>query len=141
MNDNLQRAKELLITEGYTLVLNNGTDVLSSRERGVKPLLNLIDSGSDLSSFSAADKVVGAAAAYLYVLLNVKEIYVSVLSEKAEKVLVKYGISYYADKKVPYIINRKGDGMCPMEGAVNNAVSPEEALSKIRSQLLKLKSL
>ncbi len=140
MNTKLQKAKESLMTEGYTLVLNNGTDVLFSRERGVKPLLNLIDSGYDCSSFSAADKVVGAAAAYLYVLMNIKEIYVSVLSEKAETVLMKYGIPYYADKKVPYIINRKGDGICPMESAVKNAVSPEDALSKIRSQLEKLKS-
>ncbi len=140
MNGNLLKAKEILLSEEHTLVLYNGTEVITSHKRGVKPLLELIDSGPEFSSFAVADKVVGAAAAYLYVLLNIKEIYASVLSEKAETVLTKYGIAYYSDKKVPYIINRKGDGMCPMENTVENAVSPEDALSKIRCQLRRLMS-
>ena len=140
MNDNTKKSKQELLKNGYTLVLSNGENIITSRDRGVKPLLKLLETEGQCSLYSAADKVVGAAAAYLYVLLDVKEIYASVLSENAEAVLIKNGITFFADNTVPYIINRKGDGMCPMENAVQNAVSPEDALVKIRNQLEKLKN-
>lgn len=42
-----------------------GSTIYISTERGVKPLIDRIDDGTDLQGFSAADKVVGKAAAFL----------------------------------------------------------------------------
>ena len=84
MDRNLVYAKELLEKENFTCVLWYGEHLYTSRERGVKPLLEWLDQGLDLSSFSAADKVVGKAAAFLYVLLGVSRVYASVISEAAE---------------------------------------------------------
>ena len=90
---------------------------------------------ADLKGFSAADKVVGKAAAILYVLLKVEAVYAPVMSEGAISVLAENGISAFYDKKVSRIINRTGDGLCPMEQAVSDVTDPEEGLKKIRERL------
>ena len=48
------RAIELLRREDYTCVLCRGDAIRWSRERGVKPLLTLLDSGESLREFAAA---------------------------------------------------------------------------------------
>ena len=115
MNSGIEKAKQKLKNGSFTLVLSDGEQILTSCERGVKPLLMLIESGEDYSIFSAADKVVGAAAAYLYVLLKVREVYAPTMSEKAKAVFQKYGIPFEAESFTENIINRRGDGLCPME--------------------------
>ena len=91
-----------------------------------------------MSSFSAADKIVGRAAAFLYVLLGVKEVYAEVLSEKARPVFDRYGITVFSGTETEEIINRDKTGICPMEKAVENTENPEEARRKIEETLEKL---
>lgn len=138
MNDNLKKAIDFMKSGGYTCVLCKGETVYSSVQRGVKPLLDWIDSGLDLRGFSAADKVVGKAAAFLYVLLGVEEVYAPVMSEGAVSTLIKNGIQPTCDKTVGNIINRAGDGFCPMESAVGDIILPSEALIAIRAKLAEM---
>lgn len=138
MNSNLIKAKDILNEGNYTLVLCNEKESITSTDRGVKPLIMLIDNGKDYSDYSSCDKVVGRAAAYLYVLLGVKKVYALTLSEGAREVFENYGITYYYDKLVPNIINRSGDGLCPMEKATLDATSPQQALEKVREKLKQL---
>ena len=76
----LRKAKETLESGGYTCVLTDGTIVYTSKLRGVKPLVQFLESGTIPSGFSAADKVIGRATAYLYVLLGVREVYAQIIS-------------------------------------------------------------
>ncbi|MGN1101021.1 MAG: DUF1893 domain-containing protein [Huintestinicola sp.] len=138
LTENMKKAVSLLNEQELTLAAVDGDKTITSRERGVKPLLDLIDKGSTLESFSAADKAVGAAAAYLYVILGVKEIYAKVISRKALDVLDKYGIYAEYGTLAEAIINRSGTGLCPMETAVSGAASPENALELIRAKLKEL---
>lgn len=139
MNSNLEKAKALLAAESFTCVLLKDEAVYTSRERGVQPLLRLIDDGTDVKNFSAADKVVGNGAAYLYVYLGVKEVFAEVISEPAVKTLQQYGVIVEYNTCVKNIINREGTGICPMELAVQNAVSPQDALMCIREKLASMK--
>lgn len=132
------RAQKILKDGGYTCVLLKGESRYTSRERGVKPLISFLESGGDFSGFSAADKTVGAGAAYLYVLLGVTEVWAAVLSESAKKVLDDNGIKTYCERLVPQIINRSGDGVCPIESAVSAADTPKDALVIIKQTLRKL---
>ena len=91
-NRDLERAMELFTSGDYTCDLCKGEVTLTSTERGVKPLLQWLDRENSVKGFSAVDKVVGRAAAFLYVLLEVKEIYAGVMSEGAADVFSKYGI-------------------------------------------------
>lgn len=133
-----ERARKLLIDGGYTCVLISKEKTVTSKKRGVAPLLELIDSGNDYSGYFAADKVVGAGAAYLYVLLGVSAVWAQTVSEAARSLFGKYGIELHYENCVPHIINRSGDGICPMENSVKDASSPGDALDKIRSTLDKL---
>lgn len=138
MNKDLEKAIDILQKEPYTCVLCKDDIVYTCDKRGVKPLIEWIDCGLDLKGFSAADKVVGNAAAFLYVILGVKEVYAHVMSEAAVSTLEKYGVQVQYNKLVEYIVNRAGTGKCPMEEAVKNAVSPDEAVTAIRTRLKEL---
>ncbi len=126
MNLMINKAKEILIQENYTCVVLNNDEIYTSRDRGVKPLLDWYGT-VDLKGAFVADKVVGKAAAFLYVLLKVKEIYAGVISESAYKVLVDYNINVTFDKKVMAIQNRDKTGCCPMETAMWNIDNPNTA--------------
>ena len=134
----LEKARSLLEKENYTCVICRGDDVITDRRRGVRPLLELLESGKDLHGYSAADKVVGKAAAFLYCLLGVKALHAGVLSVPARDVLVSAGISVEWGSLVPAIRNRAGDGFCPMESAVLALSDPALAPDAIRNALKKL---
>ena len=138
MSDNLTKCREMLKSGEYTLVLFDGKTFLTDTKRGVKPLLDLLDGNEDLSGFSAADKVVGKAAAFLYVLLNVRDIYADVISTHALSVLEEHQIPVEYSTLTDKIKNRAGTGFCPMETAVLCEESPEKALEKIRGKAKEL---
>ena len=58
MND-LEKAKSLLQSGGYTCVLCKDDTIHTSSHRGIRPLLELLE--TDVAGFYAADKVVGRA--------------------------------------------------------------------------------
>ena len=138
--EHLEQAKKILAEEDCTCVLCGDGPTYQSQRRGVAPLLELLDSGRNVADFSAADRVVGKATAFLYCLLGVKRIYAGVMSEPAARVLQEAGIEHSWGKLVPGIRNRQNDGPCPMEYATRDCVAPEEALVAIRETLKKLQS-
>ena len=131
----IEKAKECLKSSGYTCVLYKGDRVYTSTQRGVKPLLGFYESDEDFCGFAAADKVVGAGAAQLYVLLGVAEVWAEVVSLSAERILKDNNIIISAYKRVENIINRTGDGFCPIETAVKNITEPQTAYEKIKQTL------
>lgn len=135
----LEQAVNTLRAGNHTCVLRKSGIEYTSDARGVKPLLDALHQGLDLIGASCADRVVGNGAAYVYVLLKVKEVYAEVISEPAEKTLLQAGISVSYGARVPAIMNRTKDGFCPIEQAVQDAVSPENALELIEKRLKTLK--
>lgn len=135
MTENLNYVKQLLNQHLITFAAFNGIDTINDSRRGVAPLLELIDNNKMLSGYSVADKVIGKAAAYLYVLLQPSEIYCNVISQHAVDVFEKYNISFSFENCVPAIRNRKDTGFCPMESAVLTADNPVSALAAIKDKL------
>lgn len=132
----LNQAKALLEMGNYTCVLCKDDRIHHSTHRGVRPLLELLD--TDVSGFCAADKVVGKATALLYCLLKVKAVHAQVISQAALQVLQSHGIAITWDRQVDYIRNRTGDGRCPMEEATEGIDDPQEALIAIQKKLKEL---
>lgn len=132
MEQNLTKALDLLNSGNYTCVACKEEVVYTTTQRGVAPLLNWLDSKTDLKDFSAADRVVGRGAAFLYCLLGVKEVYALVMSRPAAEVLQSHGILADAGTFVEGIINRTGTGPCPFEAAVMDIQDTQEALNAIR---------
>lgn len=133
MDNNLLKARKLLLSGDYTCVVCREETVYTTTHRGVAPLLNWLDEGLDLTDFSAADRVVGRGAAFLYCLLKVKAVHARVMSHPAAEVLKAYGIEAYADTFVEGIINRAGTGPCPFEAAVMGIHNVQDALIAIRN--------
>lgn len=131
----LTTAREHLTAGDYTCVIRKGDREYTTYERGVKPLVRWLTEGTDLRGFSAADKVVGKATAYLYCLLGVKEVYAHVMSQAAARVLEENGITASQGKLVENIINRQGTGICPFEAAVLDIHTPGDALTAIRAKM------
>lgn len=138
MNENTLKARRILQSGGYTCVLCKGDAVFTDMRRGVRPLLERIDSPTGWQGYSAADKVVGKAAAFLYHLLGVESVYAQVISQPAAAVLVRFGIDVTYDTLVSAIANRDGTGYCPMETAVWDIDDPAQALDAVRLTLSKL---
>ncbi|PKM74405.1 MAG: DUF1893 domain-containing protein [Firmicutes bacterium HGW-Firmicutes-16] len=127
----IEKAKELFAGGEFTCVLVKDDKIYSSNLSGIAPMVGFIKDGVDLSGFSAADKIVGKAAALLFVLAGVKEVFASVLSKKAEAVFTKHGVLYSCETSADAIINRAGTGPCPMENAVNGVDDPRKAYDSI----------
>ena len=135
----LEQAKSLLITSASTIAVVSTGEVFTSQERGVKPLLHLLSEKKGfLKGASVADKVIGKAAALLMVLGEIKEVHTLIISEPAIKVFEKYNIPCFYDKKVDRIINRTGDGLCPMETLCLDVEEPKEAFTKIKEKVQKM---
>ena len=139
MSGDTVSAKKVLEEKGYTCVLQKGEDICFSFDHGVKPLLAWIDEGRDFTGYGAADQVVGKAAALLYVLLGVRDLYGQVISDPAIQVLEDHGVAYAYDKRVPYIINRMKNGMCPMEQTVLDISDPKEAVTALKNNVMSMR--
>lgn len=126
---NINDLKDILFKENHTLVIyKNNASVITSNDRGVNSLIKLIkEDKSQLSGSLIADKVIGKAAALLMIYAGVKEIYAPIISKPALQTLLKHNVKVYYDKEVERIINRKGDGLCPMETLCLDIEKPDEA--------------
>ncbi|MBO7184168.1 MAG: DUF1893 domain-containing protein [Oscillospiraceae bacterium] len=131
MSADLERAKEILQQTGSTCVLCRDHVVLTTEDRGVRPLVQWLQNEEDTWACSAADKVVGKAAALLYCLLGVRSVHGNVMSSAAVKVMRRNGVEVSWDRLTDYIRNRAGTGFCPMEQATAHIDDPEEALPVI----------
>lgn len=135
---NIERAKKILKEGGYTIVLCNGEQLYTSTKRGVAPMLEFIDNGTDLHGFSVADKVIGKAAAMMFCHGVVAEVYGDVISKAAADFLSDRGISFSYGTLTDKIINRKGDGICPMEQVTAEISDTKEAIRAIKKRLEEL---
>lgn len=111
---------------GFSIyVEKDGKEIFSSKEGMLKPLLESIKQ-TDMRGVVVYDKVVGRAAALLFAYAEVKKVYGVIMSEAAIDILKKYNISHTACKVVKNILNREGNGTCPMEILSFSVKTPEE---------------
>lgn len=131
----LERAKQLLWEKHLTLVLVKGEDTYTSDRKGIGALLQLAESGQSFCGYSAADTIVGRAAALLYIGLGVSAVYAKVISKDAKELLNAHSVALEYGDVTEKIVNRVGDGPCPMELTVANINTPEEAIPLLRAKL------
>ena len=113
----IDKAKQILGREGATLaIVKEGQVLFMSDSSGIRGLLQAIEKiGKEMAGSSAADKVVGRAAALLLAYSKVKEVYASVISKGGLKVLKEDGIKVVFQNMVQIILDRMGKSVCPFE--------------------------
>lgn len=129
MNDYLTQAIALLDGDDQlTCAVCGPHGTLTAKDRGIKPILQWLSTAPDqLAGGYAADKVVGKAAALLFIQGGIAALHTRVISQPALDALTAYHIPTTYDQLVPRIVNRAGDGLCPMESRVITIDDPAEA--------------
>ena len=118
------------------VLVKDGVIIASDKGMGVSPLLNLHDQRpADLKGAWVVDKVIGRAAAAIAVDGGAARVHAALMSEDAVAFLKEKGIPCSADKMVPRILNRKRDGLCPLEASVENLSDPQEMLKALRAKI------
>lgn len=111
----MERLIRLLREGGHSLVVGGDT-VRTFDGRGISDLYRLLtEDPGVLRGASVADKVVGKGAAALMVLGGVREVHAEVISTRALELLRSNGLPVRFGLEVPVIVNRAGDGLCPVE--------------------------
>ena len=123
---------------GSYLIIKNSGHVVSFFEHGIKNLWQAA-SGKDkiLQGADVEDSIVGKAAALLMIFGGAKSVKAGVLSEGGKCALEEYGVPYAYDVLVPNIINRRGDGLCPMEEVAKDC-DPTNIVAAIEQKLIAL---
>ncbi len=130
----LDELKDYMRTGGYTLVVYDGAVPHPFKGRGVADLYRLLsDSPETLSCAVVVDKVIGKGAAALMILGGVAEVYSDVVSSAALNLFKNSSVRVSYGNEVPYIVNRAGDGVCPVETLCRDCVTPEECLPLIEN--------
>lgn len=124
----------ILHNEGLTLVLKSAnSEIHRYTQRGIKDLLTLVSTNPEiLHDALIADKAVGKAAAACMVAGGVKQVWADVMSEPALALLQNHGVTAECGTLVDHIINRTGDGWCPMERLSRDENDPAAIIQRIR---------
>lgn len=128
----LQIAKENLA--GRSVCFCRNGIYFYSDKHGISPILDCIAEKTDLAGYAVADKIVGKAAALLFVKCKIKRVFAQTLSQSGKRILEEYGIPFEYETLTEKIINRAGTDICPMEKAVSHTDDPEEAYEVLKKQ-------
>lgn len=125
---------DILHKEKCSCVIWNNGSLSIYHERGIKDLYSLLTEQPDvLKGAMIADKVIGKGAAALMILGGVKTVYTDVISSPAMDLFAGNGIEVRYGKIVANIINRSGDGICPVEKLCLECNTAEACLPQIRN--------
>lgn len=124
----------ILHDEGLTLVVKSEDGKLHRyTQRGVKDLLSLVSESPEvLHGALVADKAVGKAAAACMAVGGVRQVHADVMSEPALALLQRHGVMAQYDQLVDHIINRAGDGWCPMERLSRDVDDPATIITRVK---------
>ena len=130
----LEIAKLTLKEKNLSLVIvNNGKVVFETKKQGVNGFLQAIETlNQDLIEASVADKIVGVAAALLFVYSGVSSVFAFTISKGGLKVLEDNNIVCQFEKKVSNILNRSKTDVCPFEKLAMDSKSSDEAYLKLK---------
>lgn len=118
-------------------VMSQNGEVLEFHRKGVIDLFTLVTERPDfLHDGKIADRVIGRGAALLLLKAGIAEVFAYVISQPALQLLHDNAIRVSYVTLQPNIINRTGDGICPVEQLTADIDSPEEAYQKIKQFLI-----
>lgn len=116
MNDVNIAKNHLLENKLNFVIVKDGIILEQSDARGIKPIYEAhLNRKGNFKDSSVADRVIGKAAAMFLVSGGIKSLYTDLISEPALEILKNNNIEVEYLKKVPMILNRMGNDMCPIE--------------------------
>ena len=130
-----------ILQDGNHSLVVAGDGIRTFDGRGISDLYDLLTEHPGwLRGASVADKVVGKGAAALLILGGVRELFAGVVSTSALGLLKDSGIPVRFPQEVAHIVNRKGDGVCPVETLCKECTTAAQCLPLIREFVAKIKN-
>ena len=124
--------KNKLISENLTCVISDNKEIIfTSKNRGVAPLIDFINSFKNKGNYYLADKVIGKTAALLCIKAGIMYVNTIVLSTPAKIIFQRNLISSEFEIEVSAITNRDNTGLCPMEILSKGVTTPDEMYDKV----------
>ena len=112
-----------------SLLVYNQDSLSDYHQHGVRDLLMLVQNEPErLQGAIVADKMVGKAAAALMVLGGVKEVHTNTICTPAKEMLLNAGIELFFTDEVPYIVNKKKTGQCPLDSRLSEVTNAADCL-------------
>lgn len=133
----MEEAKKM-IQDGKAecVLIKNDSIYGQERGHGVSPLLVMYDEHKEaMLNATLVDKVIGRAAAAIAICGKVKHVHGELMSEDAVEFLNNNGITTSYTSLVHRILNRKRDGLCPLEQSVEGIDNPANALVALRKRI------
>ena len=134
----LDIAKEHL--NGHSICLCKNGEWFTDDGGGISPMMRFLGENRDLRGYAGADVIVGKAAAMLFVKSGIAAVYGEVMSKAAKAYLEERRIPCETDTLTEYIINRKGDGFCPMEQTVAAIDDPDDGYRALKEKIKQMKT-
>lgn len=128
-------AKSHLLENNLNFVLVRDNQILvESDARGIKPIFDAYREDKDhFKDGTVADRVIGKAASMFLINGEIKSLYTDLISDVAYDLLREHGIEVEYSKKVPMILNRTGDDICPMEKLSSDAENVDQLMLRIEA--------
>lgn len=124
---------------GHSICLCRDGDILTDDSKGIAPMMKLLAEGRNLRGYSAADQIVGKAAAMLFVKAGITAVFGNVMSEAAYNYLTQHGITADSNTRTEKIINRQGTDICPMEKTVAAIEDAEAGYAALCQKIAELR--
>jgi hypothetical protein len=136
MPADLDVAKNRLIQKNLSLVIVKNCKVLYETEsHGIGDLLKAINQiQNQMKGASVADRVVGRAAALLFVFSGVKAVFAVTASDGGIDVLKESSVFCEYENRVTGVLDLKRTDVCPFEKLVAKLSSPEKAYETLKAQ-------
>ncbi len=130
---NLELAKQKLTSDGLAFVIvQTGTILRTGTREGVGELLEAVaELGPATQGAALADKIVGKAVAMIARAAKIQTVYSPLASQAASDALARDHIAFEYDRLVPFILNKRNDGLCPMERLTLPLDDPHQAVAAL----------
>lgn len=125
--------------KGHSIALCRDGEIIVDDGRGISPMMKFIGAGMELSGYSAADVIVGKAAAMLFVKAGVVSVHGSTMSEAGKAYLESHGVACTWDILTERIKNRAGTDICPMEKAVAEISDAKAGYAALKRRIEEMK--
>jgi hypothetical protein len=136
MHTDLNLAKKKLIQKNLSLIIVKDDKILFETEsHGIGDLLKAIEKLRDnMKETSVADRIVGRAAALLFVFSGVAAVSAITASDGGIEVLKKNNVFLEYESRVANVLNLNKTDVCPFEKLVAKLSNPERAYRALKNQ-------
>ena len=137
----VQYARQKIIdNKAGCVIIKYGDIIHEENGRGISPILDIYRQHPDKMKNSVlVDKVIGKAAAMVAICGKVKYVHAELICDSAVEILQKHNIKVTYTLRVKDILNRRRNGLCPMELTVLNISEPTEGVKALEVAVANMK--